>query len=113
MNNDGWITAGTGPNDDRLAGKDLQHNVQTRTADEAPHRHRIVRQHREDGGPMKHQNLKDRLDESIGSSRNPMYELLEAESNRHADAQAHQRHHLERHHKRHHDSQHGHDHYKK
>ena len=53
MNNDGWGFLGAGTSDNRLAGRDLQHNRQTRTADEAPREHRIVRQAAEDGGPMK------------------------------------------------------------
>lgn len=38
----------------RQAGKDLQHNKQTRTADENPTgEQRIVRQQSQSGGPMK------------------------------------------------------------
>lgn len=42
MNNDGWGQVGAGPSDMRLAGQDLQHSRQTRTAEENP-----------TGGPMK------------------------------------------------------------
>jgi hypothetical protein len=54
MNNDGWGQVGAGMSDMRIAGKDLQHNRQTRTADENPTgRERIVRASSGQGGPMK------------------------------------------------------------
>lgn len=53
MNNDGIGFLGAGTSDNRLAGRDLQHNRQTRTADELHVPVRKVTQSRESGGPMK------------------------------------------------------------
>jgi hypothetical protein len=50
---DGYTQSGAGDSDMRVAGKDLQHARQARTADEAPVPVRIVRQQAGDGGPMK------------------------------------------------------------
>lgn len=50
---DGYTQVGAGDSDMRLAGKDLQHNRQTRTADELQLPVRRVRQSIEGGGPMK------------------------------------------------------------
>lgn len=118
MNNDGIGFLGAGTSDNRLAGKDLQHNRQTRTADEAPHEHRIVRQQREGGGPMK-EHMEKHMHEGHhmhhgheGHKGSGMQHHLEMEKHRHEQAKEHMNHHLERHHKRHHDSQHGHDHHK-
>lgn len=80
MNNDGWGQVGTGPSDMRVAGKDLQHNRQKRTADEAPHEHRIVRQEAQAGGPMK--------------------EYLHEEMERHKEGKKLRVEHLEKHYKR-------------
>ena len=52
MNNDGLNQTGAGPSDMRLAGKDLQHNRQTRTADELHVPVRKVRQTAGQGGPI-------------------------------------------------------------
>lgn len=106
MNNDGWITAGSGPSDMRLEGKDLQHNRQTRTADEIHVPVRMVRQQAEGGGPMK-----EHIDHSHHSHpmHNELSEHLEHEKDQHHHAQKHAAHHMERHHTRHHDTQHGHD----
>ena len=49
---DGYTQSGAGASDMRMAGKDLQHNRQTRTADEAHVPVRMVTQERT-GGPMK------------------------------------------------------------
>lgn len=94
MNNDGWGFLGAGTSDNRMAGMDLQHNIQNRTADEGSSPKRIVTQTAESGGPMKHE------------------ELVEQEKTRHEHAMKHQRHHLENHYGRHFDSQHGHDNHK-
>lgn len=96
---DGFTQVGAGTDDRRLAGKDLQHNVQTRAADELHVPVRMVRQSAEGGGPMKeHMDRKGEL-----------YHHLEKEKMRHHHAQEHAHNHMERHHKRHHDTQHGHD----
>jgi len=50
---DGVGQVGASADDRRLAGEDLQHNVQARTADEAPQGKRMVRQEAGAGGPMK------------------------------------------------------------
>lgn len=51
---DGYTQVGAGDSDMRLAGKDLQHNRQTRTADENPTgMQRVVRASEGQGGPMK------------------------------------------------------------
>lgn len=104
MNNDGCGFTGSGTSDNRLAGMDLQHNRQTRTADELHAPVRIVTQPIEAGGPMKHQGLDDRVHESMG-----MRHHLEQEKMRHAEAMDHHKHHMEKHHGRHFNSQHGHD----
>jgi hypothetical protein len=133
MNNDGWGQLGAGKDDNRLAGRDLQHNRQTRTADEGHVPVRIVTQTRESGGPMKHQGLKDRMDESLGERHrghhkqsmgdrrhemegmehhhHPMHAHMEEEKHRHHEAMEHHKHHLERHHGRHYNTQHGHEHH--
>lgn len=133
MNNDGWGQVGAGMSDDRIAGEDLQHYRQTRTSDEGrnPVR-RVVRDSRESGGPMKHQELKSRLDESLGmrhgaesehsesmASRRHESEgmthhyapILDEESMRHQNAMQHHMNHLQKHYGRAYDSQHGHDNY--
>jgi len=126
MNNDGWGFQGAGTSDFRIAGNDLQHNRQKRTADEAPHQHRIIRQQAEGGGPMKEYM---QAHESHHAHTHPashphymaheshhghqdLHHHLDMEKQRHEDAKDHAHHHLERHHSRHHDSQHGHDHHK-
>ena len=77
---DGYTQIGAGDSDMRVAGKDLQHNKQTRTADENPSgRKRIVRQSN-DGGPMKH--------------------AIDAEVLRHAEARGIRLKHLQEHYKR-------------
>jgi hypothetical protein len=53
MNNDGWGFLGAGTSDNRIAGEDLQHNRQTRTADELHGPVRMVTQSYASGGPMK------------------------------------------------------------
>lgn len=81
MNNDGWGQVGAGPSDMRLTGKDLQHNRQTRTADENPTgMQRIVRSSSGAGGPMK--------------------EAIDAEMRRHNQARDVRLKHLEDHYKR-------------
>lgn len=105
MNNDGWGFLGAGTSDNRLAGTDLQHNRQTRTADELHVPVRIVTQSRESGGPMKEHT------EHQMHHEHPEHQLKE-EKHRHDKAMEHHKHHLERHHGRHYDSQHGHDNYK-
>ena len=51
---DGYTQVGAGDSDMRVAGKDLQHNRQTRTADEnTTGQERIVRRSADHGGPMK------------------------------------------------------------
>jgi hypothetical protein len=104
MNNDGWQTAGTGQSDNRLAGKDLQHNRQARTADEFHEPIRQVRQQAQMGGPMK-----EHMD---GKMPHQLSEHLSHEMKQHEHAKEHAHHHMEKHHSRHHDSQHGHDHHK-
>lgn len=103
VNNDGWGQVGVGQSDMRVAGKDLQHNRQTRTADEAHVPHRIVRQEANGGGPMK---------EHMEHQKHHLHEHIAAEKERHDKAHDHAKHHIEQHTKRHHDSQHGHDEYK-
>lgn len=139
MNNDGWGFLGAGTDDRRVAGADLQHHTQKRTADELHMPVRIVTQPRESGGPMKHHLT--HADEAKGGHHShehhhghhaehmhsghhsshhshhkghhhPMHHHLEEEKMRHEHAMDHHRHHLERHHGRHYDTQHGHDHYK-
>ena len=81
---DGYTQTGAGASDMRVAGKDLQHNRQTRTADELHTPVRVVRQSREGGGPMK-ENLT---------------RMLEQESNQHKEAKNMRVNHLEQHYKR-------------
>ncbi len=92
MNNDGWGFLGAGTSDNRLAGMDLQHNRQTRTADELHEPVRMVTQSSESGGPMK--------------------QHIDEEMTRHQEAAKHSRHHLEKHNSRPYDKQHGQDTYK-
>lgn len=56
---DGYTQVGAGASDKRMAGQDLQHNMQTRTADEAPSPHRIRTQPPGSGGPMKAQIMEE------------------------------------------------------
>lgn len=44
---------GAGTSDRRLAGDDMQHAVQKRTADEAPHPERVFTQTYQGGGPVR------------------------------------------------------------
>lgn len=103
MNNDGIGQVGAGQSDMRIAGRDLQHNRQTRTADEGHEPVRIVRQQADQGGPMK---------EHMEQKAHSMHEHIAAEKHRHEKAHSHEMEHLARHHGRHHDTQHGHDHKK-
>jgi hypothetical protein len=105
MNADGWGQVGAGVDDNRLAGRDLQHNRQTRTADELHLPVGMVRQSAESGGPMK-----EYVDNQ--EHKSPMQKLLESEKDRHEASMKHQQHHISRHSTRHHDSQHGQDTYK-
>lgn len=102
---DGYTQSGAGDSDMMVAGEDLQHARQKRGADELHVPVRIVRQSREDGGPMKH-NI-----ELMDNQMNHLQHELEQEKTRHREAQKHEANHLERHHKRHHDSQYGQDNY--
>lgn len=77
---DGIGQVGAGQDDRRMAGRDLQHNVQLRTADEAPHQHRIVTQPSGSGGPMK--------------------EAIDQELNRHNEAKKMRLEHLKNHYER-------------
>jgi hypothetical protein len=106
VNNDGFGQVGAGQNDLRVAGKDLQHYGQPRTADELHVPVRMVRQTSQGGGPMK-EHMDHMEHKHVG-----MHEHLEHEKHQHGRAMDHVNHHLERHHKRHHDTQHGHDHHK-
>lgn len=81
MNNDGWGQVGAGQDDQRIAGNDLQHHNQRKTADENPSGvTRIVVDSYQSGGPMK--------------------EALDQELKRHRESQqmraSHQRAHYER-----------------
>lgn len=81
MNNDGWGFMGAGASDNRIAGKDLQHNRQNRTVDENQSgKERMVRQSAGAGGPMK--------------------EALDAEMARHRESRGLRLKHLEDHYKR-------------
>lgn len=81
MNNDGWGQMGAGASDMRIAGQDLQHHRQTRTADENPSGVvRKVRASAESGGPMK--------------------EAMDTEMARHNEARGMRLKHLEDHYKR-------------
>lgn len=97
---DGYTQSGAGPSDMRVAGQDLQHARQTRTADELHVPVRMVRQSSQQGGPMK-EYMQYELQQHLAS-----------EKNRHEQAKEHVEKHLERHHSRHYDSQYGHDAYK-
>lgn len=68
MNNDGIGFMGAGTSDNRIAGKDLQHNRQPRTADEQPQTKRAITEPSESGGPMKQaiDSEADRHKESLG-----------------------------------------------
>jgi hypothetical protein len=77
---DGIGQVGAGADDRRLAGSDLQHNVQSRTADEAPHGVRMVTQNAGAGGPMK--------------------EAIDEEMRRHADSREMRLAHLKNHYER-------------
>ncbi|MCE5294080.1 MAG: hypothetical protein LLF94_05645 [Chlamydiales bacterium] len=114
MNNDGWGFLGAGTSDNRLAGEDLQHNRQNRTADELHVPVRIVKQPRESGGPMKHHltHAEEVKGGHHSHEHHPMHHHLEEEKHRHEKAMEHHHHHLERHHGRHYNTQHGHDHHK-
>jgi hypothetical protein len=48
---DGYTQSGAGPSDMRVAGEDLQHHRQPRTADEAPS-HKRMQTRIGDGGPQ-------------------------------------------------------------
>lgn len=81
MNSDGIGFLGAGTSDNRLAGQDLQHNRQTRTADENPTgEQRVVRASAGQGGPMK--------------------EAIDAERARHIESKKMRLKHLEEHYKR-------------
>lgn len=81
MNNDGFGFLGAGASDKRMAGEDLQHNKQTRTADENPTgEQRMMRQSAGSGGPMK--------------------EALDVELARHKESKVMRIKHLEDHYKR-------------
>lgn len=80
MNNDGWGFMGAGASDNRLAGEDLQHKRQTRTADEAPNPVRKVTYSEGAGGPIR--------------------QAIDAELNRHMEASKMRVKHLEDHYKR-------------
>ena len=103
MNNDGWGQVGAGQDDRRLAGKDLQHNMQTRTADEDTSPVRIVRQSAEGGGPMR---------ERTEEKKAPIHEHLDHEKSRHEESRKHQEHHKSKSGGRKYDSQHGEESYK-
>lgn len=78
---DGYTQMGAGPSDNRLAGRDLQHNRQTRTADENPTgMQRVVTHAAGMGGPMKH--------------------ALDGEMQRHKEAKTMRMKHMEDHYKR-------------
>jgi hypothetical protein len=103
---DGYTQVGAGASDMRVAGEDLQHNRQTRTADELHVPIRRITQIREGGGPMK-----EHYDKHEGHKHH-MHHHLEEEKYRHEKAMEHHADHIEKHHARHYDSQHGHDTYK-
>lgn len=78
---DGIGQVGAGQDDMRLAGKDLQHHVQPRTADENPTgEQRKVRRMAGQGGPMK--------------------EAMDDELSRHNEGKQMRMQHLEKHYKR-------------
>jgi hypothetical protein len=112
MNNDGWGQGGAGQDDRRLAGRDLQHAVQNKTADEGHIPVRRVVQNWQDGGPMKHHMEHEHHKHEHGHEHHSMHDHLADEMKRHEHAKHHHMHHMERHHNRPFDSQHGHDHYK-
>src|ERR1700690_1110866 len=98
---DGYTQVGAGDSDMRVAGKDLQHNRQTRTADEAHVPVRRVTPQYEGGGPMK-----EHMDHH---GHHGLQHHLEMEKKQHDHAKEHVHHHLERHNKKHNNTQHGHD----
>lgn len=63
---DGYTQSGAGPSDMRVAGEDLQHARQQRTADEAPNPHRMVTYSDGVGGPIK-QYLADEMSRHMQS----------------------------------------------
>jgi hypothetical protein len=77
---DGYTQVGAGDSDMRVAGKDLQHNRQTRTADEMHEPVRMVTQSYASGGPMK--------------------QMLNDEMQRHKESKMMRLEHLEKHYKR-------------
>lgn len=77
---DGYTQSGAGDSDMRVAGKDLQHNRQTRTAYELHVPVRRFTQHYGDGGPMK--------------------QHLDEESERHEESKNMRKEHMEKHYKR-------------
>lgn len=78
---DGYTQVGAGASDNRIAGEDLQHNRQKRTADENPTgQQRVVRSSMQSGGPMK--------------------EAIDAEFARHQESRAMRLQHLQDHYKR-------------
>jgi hypothetical protein len=81
MNNDGFGQVGAGQSDMRVAGRDLQHNRQTRTADELTGPNRIVRQEAEGGGPVKENlahNLQKEAERHAESKKIRLQHLAEA-----------------------------------
>lgn len=77
---DGYTQTGCGDSDMRVGGKDLQHNRQTRTADEAPNEMRMKTQAPGLGGPMK--------------------QIIDEEMQRHKEGRTMRMEHLEKHYKR-------------
>ena len=108
MNNDGWGQVGAGASDNRIAGRDLQHYRQG-TKEEAPGPKRVITQPRESGGPMKHQKLKDRLDESLGARHGAESHHMQSMGARRHESEG-MSHHYGPHHGHHgeHHSHHGH-----
>lgn len=104
---DGIGQMGAGDSDMRIAGEDLQHHRQPRTATEIHEPVRVLKREFQGGGPM-HEHHK----EHDHGHMHHMSHHLEAEKKQHHHAHEHAKHHMERHHDRHHDSQHGHDHAK-
>lgn len=104
---DGYTQVGAGDSDMRVAGEDLQHNRQTRTADELHVPVRVVHQSAGGGGPMK-----EHMDHQEHHEHHKLHHHLEMEKERHNQAHEHAMHHIEQHHGRHHNSQHSHSHHK-
>lgn len=104
---DGYSQSGAGQDDRRMGGRDLQHNVQLRTADEAHEPVRRVERSFQGGGPMKEATEQQMHTGHHG--HHSLGEHLEHEKSRHHHSHEHMKHHLEKHHGRHHDSQYGHD----